>query len=99
MNYVIKITCFIDNFFYFDGVQEEGTRDHVKKTQFPFDIKFISKTFHFSQSRVAPGAAGSCEGVYCRAGRECVLTSSPVAAACVCVKECPDHWKPVSQYF
>ena len=60
-------------------------------------ILFFS-LINFSQSRVAPGASGSCEGVYCRAGRECVLTSD-TAPACVCVKECPDHWKPVSQYF
>jgi len=61
---------------------------------FQTELFFLALTFSQTWSRVAPGAAGSCEGVYCRAGRECVLTS-PGLATCVCVQDCPDHWKPV----
>ena len=59
----------------------------------------LSLKCYFWQSRVTPGAGGPCEGVNCRAGRECVLSSQHSTPTCVCVKECPDHWKPVSSSF
>lgn len=35
-----------------------------------------------------------CENIECRPGRECVA-SEEGKPTCICVQECPDHWKPV----
>jgi len=62
------------------------------------ELLFLTLTFSFAWSRAAPGLDGErCgeSGDYCRAGRECVLSPQHPAGACVCLRQCPDHWKPV----
>lgn len=62
-------------------------------TQLILLLSYISSNVCF----VAPpqtSKRGSCVGVTCRPGREC-LESRPGLAECACIEHCPDHWKPV----
>ena len=36
-----------------------------------------------------------CQNITCKAGRECRLLSTGVAADCVCISHCPDKGRPI----